>query len=235
MLRKIKKQLYNILHPVIGEVWELHRVTNIHADTELQRIYEITPTRLESLIVGYTEKGYQFISMNQVRKIISGEEKLAKKFVAITLDDGYRDNFEVAYPIFKKFNIPFCIYLLQNEVSGDVRGIYPMLTQKQIVELSRDPLCTFGCHTYSHPSLGILSKEKQYQEIVRCKEWLEKMLGKDVVDFSYPYGSYNQDTIDIIRGVGILQCPKAWGGDVRRGKHNAFEIPRKLVTENLID
>ncbi len=231
MLKKIKRYIYNFFHPVIGEVWELHRVTENHADTALQRTYEITPARLRFLITEYLEKGYIFISMNQVRKVICGEEKLAHKFVAITLDDGYRDNYEVAYPIFKKYQIPFCVYLLQNEVSGVVQGNYPMLTYEQIKELDKEPLCTLGCHTYSHPRLAELNNEDQYREITTCHKWLETLLNHPIVDFSYPFGSFNQDTIEILKMMGIRQCAMAWGGEVRGRKTSPLMIPRVLVTE----
>jgi len=234
MLKKIRKFVFNCFHPVIGEVWELHRVTDKHSDTDLQRTYEITPARLQSLISDYLEKGYMFISMNQVRKVICGEEKIASKFVAITLDDGYRDNYEVAYPLFKKNQIPFCIYLLQNEISGDVQGNYPMLTYDQIKEMDSDPLCTLGGHTYSHPRLSELKYEGQFREISQCQEWLEGLIKHHIIDFSYPFGSFNQDTIEILINLGIQQCTLAWGGKVRKGMNNVFLIPRRLITETTI-
>jgi len=235
MFRRIRRCLYQFSHPIIGEVWELHRVTNIHANTEVQRTYEITPARLECLIVEYIRKGYVFVSMAEVRACMLGLVKLKQKFVAVTLDDGYRDNYEVAYPIFKKYNVPFCIYLLQNEVSGDVQGKYPMLTKQQILELDKDALCTLGGHTYSHPHLAELSRNEQYEEIMRCKRWMEDMLGHSIVDYSYPYGSYDIQTIEIIKSLGILQCPLAWGGGIRKNKHNPMEIPRRLIKENSVE
>lgn len=235
MFRKLKRYYYKLTHPVIGEVWQLHRVTNQHASTELQRMYEITPQRLESLIVNYLNKGYVFISMADVRRVMLKELKINQKFVSVTLDDGYRDNYEIAYPIFKKYNVPFCIYLLQNEVSGDVVGKYPMLTKEQILALDNEPLCTLGGHTYSHPALAKLKKDRQKEEILRCKGWMEDMLGHKIVDYSYPYGSYNKETIEILKNEGILQCPMAWGGDVCKRKHTSLEIPRKLVTETSVE
>jgi len=235
MFRKIKRCFYNMMHPSIGEVWMLHRVTNNHSDYELQRTYEITPARLEDLIVEYKKKGYSFVSIADVRSIVSGNKKIKGKFVSVTLDDGYRDNYEVAYPIFKQYDIPFCIYLLQNEVSGDVIGNYPMLTVEQILELDKDDLCTLGSHTYSHPFLASMKRADQYDEIAKCNKWIEKLVGHKVVDFSYPHGSFNHDTVSILREIGINQCPMAWGGKLRKGKCDEFFIPRCIVTETNIE
>jgi len=219
---------------VIGEVWMLHRVTDSHSDTELLRTYEITPRRLDSLIVEYTKKGYLFISIEDVRKVMLGEKQIKNKFVSITLDDGYRDNYEVAYPIFRKYNVPFCIYLFQSEVTGEAKSNYLMLTTEQILELDNDSLCTLGGHTYSHPKLGTLSKQEQYLEIIRCKDWLEELLGHPIDNYSYPYGSFNSDTIDIISDIGIKQCTAAWGGKIRKGNKKLYTIYRRLVTEHAI-
>lgn len=232
MFKKIRKYWYKLTHPIMGEVWQLHRVTNNHSDTDLQRKYEITPYRLESLIALYISKGYIFVSMKDVRQVILGKKKLKNRFVAITLDDGYRDNYEIAYPIFKKYNIPFCIYLLQCEINGDRIGNYPMLTEKQILMLDKEPLCTFGGHTYSHPFLGKLNKNEQFNEINKCKEWIEDLLKHEIEDYSYPFGSYNEDTIKIMKRIDIKQCTMAWGGKIRhKCIINTLTIPRVLVTE----
>lgn len=231
MFRKFRRYLYDITHPVIGEVWQLHRVTNEHSDTELQRTYEITPHRLESLMLQYQSDGYVFVSMKDVGQIMLGEKIIKNKFVAITLDDGYRDNYEIAYPIFKKYNIPFCIYLLQCEITGDMQGHYPMLTEMQILELDKEPLCTLGGHTYSHPFLGKLNKNEQFNEIIKCKDWIECLLKHDIEDYSYPFGSFNADTVSIMNEIGIKQCTIAWGGGIHKGYDKILKIPRVIITE----
>ena len=102
----MKKYWNNLTHPVIGEVWELHSVTNHLSTNEMNRQYEITPNRLESLIQEHLSKGYEFISIAEVATRMSLRAILInRKFVSITLDDGFRDNYDIAYPIFKKYNM----------------------------------------------------------------------------------------------------------------------------------
>lgn len=255
MLKKIKRYWYNLTHPIIGEVWQLHRVTNIHADTELQRTYEITPARLESLIASYQRKGYEFISMADVKKRLSFDSRpsaflplclstslpslhsSSPKFVAVTLDDGYADNYEIAYPIFKKYNVPFCIYLCEKMVKGEMQENkiehYRYLSIEQIEHLNNEPLCTLGGHTASHVHLSQLNKEQQREEIEHCQLWLESITHKPMKDFAYPYGDYNADTISIVKDLGIKRAVAAWGGALRhRKKYNYLTIPRLLVTES---
>jgi len=71
---------------------------------------KVSPEFLDKFIVELKSKGYEFISLDRVYEILQGGEKV-KKQIVFTFDDGYKDNFEIAYPIFKKFNIPFTVYV----------------------------------------------------------------------------------------------------------------------------
>ena len=211
----------------------LHRVNDEVSMLESQRRYEITPAKLESMIVTYKEQGYEFVSMADVEKRMSGDSK--RKFIAVTLDDGYEDTYTVAYPIFRKYNVPFCVYIAEGLVTGEVcpeqlRG-YKMLSEKQIVELSKLPLCTIGSHTKSHMALDTLSNHEQYDEIKQCKEWLEGVVGYPVRDFAYPYGKTNKSTLGIVKDLGITRAVHAGGGDVlNRTSRMKHAIPRIVVT-----
>ena len=234
MFRKIKRIWFQLTHPVMGEVWQLHRVTEEHSVQARVRDYEITPARLESLIVEYLRKGYEFISIAEVAERMKGKE--GRKFVAITLDDGYANNYEVADPICKKYQVPFCIYICRGMVTGERKEDniehYKMLSIEQLCALDKEPLCTIGGHSSSHVRLANLSKDLQSQEIYGCKLWLENVLGHTIEDYAFPYGSYNADTLAILSEIGITRAVASWGGGVRRNTpERILDIPRVLVTE----
>lgn len=254
MIKKLKQYGYNLTHPVIGEIWQLHRVTSEHSVQERMRQYEITPARLESLIASYQRKGYEFISIADVAKRLSLDSRpstfgtrlsaslpflhsSSQKFVAVTLDDGYADNYEIAYPIFRKYNVPFCIYLCEKMVKGEIQESkiehYRYLSIEHIEHLNNELLCTLGGHTTSHVHLSQLNEEQQREEIIHCKQWVETITQKPMEDFAYPYGDYNADTISIMKDLGIKRAVAAWGGALRqRKKYNYLTIPRLLVTES---
>lgn len=232
-LRKIRRYWYQWTRHAIGSVWMLHRVTDEVSLIESQRRYEITPAKLESLIQTYQECGYQFVSIADVEQSMSGESK--GKFIAVTLDDGYENTYSVAYPIFKKYNVPFCVYIAEGPVTGEVcpehMREYRMMSEKQIAELSKSPLCTIGSHTKSHVALETLSKDRQYIEIKHCKDWLEGVIGKPVVDFAFPYGKPNKETFFVVRDLGIERAVLAGGGEVlNRTGRMKLAIPRIVVT-----
>lgn len=115
---KIKQKFYKLFHPAWGEILMLHRVVQKPSQLEANRQMEITPEFLEKMILNYQARGYQFVSLDEVYEIVSKQKRLKQKFVCFTLDDGYADNYELAYPIFKKYNCPFAIYVATDFPDG---------------------------------------------------------------------------------------------------------------------
>lgn len=236
----LKRHIYNYMHPVICEVWQLHRVTNEVASDEKERTYEITPRYLESRIQEALKKGCKFVSLSTFNSQLSTLNSPTSfsfqlstfNFIVVTLDDGYADNFEQAYPVFMKYNIPFCIYLTRDYITEGHRD-YRFLSADQLMQLAADPLCTLGCHTCSHPRLAQLDEQTQRREITECKQWIEELTGKPVLHLAYPYGSYNSTTLEIARQAGFATAVAAWGGGLRKGKsYDRFAIPRVLIIQD---
>jgi len=71
---------------------------------------KVSPEYLDNFIAAAKEYGYTFISLDELHKILVEKKKVHRQLV-ITFDDGYKDNYHAAYPILKKHNIPFCIYI----------------------------------------------------------------------------------------------------------------------------
>lgn len=112
LFRKIKGKIHVFTHRETGAIWILHRVYE-KADDDFfpeNRALSLSAAALESEIEKYLSAGYAFVSLDEACRIqSSGCGK--KKFACITFDDGYADNFTVAYPILKRRGIPFTIYV----------------------------------------------------------------------------------------------------------------------------
>ncbi len=95
----------------IASIFMLHRVYP-HEPGKLlpNEDMKISPEFLENFILELKSKRYEFISLDRLHDILTNGEYV-KKQIIFTLDDGYKDNYEVAYPIFKKYTVPFTIYL----------------------------------------------------------------------------------------------------------------------------
>ena len=108
----IKTRIVNLFEngiPCIGHIIELHRVTS-HSNILLPNTnLAISPEFLEEIIRFFIEKNYSFISLDDFYHRNWPEPK--EKFVVFTFDDGYKDNFTTALPLFTKYAIPFTIYV----------------------------------------------------------------------------------------------------------------------------
>ena len=110
----------HFLHPIQGEIWCLHRVVKERSVFPSNRELEITPEYLEHLLLDYRQRGYQFVNMDALvadikRKSIDIRKK---KRVVVSFDDGFRDIYDNAFPILKKYNIPFTLYLTSDFPEG---------------------------------------------------------------------------------------------------------------------
>ena len=223
----ITRKLHNLTHPVLGEIWMLHRVVERRNNDPKQQELEVTPQYLEQTINEYQHQGYRFVSIDEAVEILQKTHLSPftfhnSPFICLTFDDGYHDNYTTALPLLKRLNVPFAVYI----TTGFIDNQLPMwwypdqqlgLSLDELIALDHEPLCTIGAHTISHPRLDTLTASKQREEILDSKATLEKWLNHPIQHFSYPHGAYNNDTLAIVKSADFLSALCAWGGTVRCG------------------
>ena len=96
-----------------GVVFMLHRVLpemerNAYS---LNKDLAITPEKLEEFILFFKQKGYIFISLDELAAWLDGKFNIQQKFICLTFDDGYQDTLIYGLPILKKHNVPATIYI----------------------------------------------------------------------------------------------------------------------------
>ena len=95
----------------VGAILMLHHVRPARRDAfQPNRLLEVTPEFLTQTVEWLRDQEIDIISLDEMRRRLS-ERDFARRFVCITLDDGYRDNRIWAYPIFKRFAAPFTIFV----------------------------------------------------------------------------------------------------------------------------
>ncbi len=230
---KIIRKIDHVFHPSVGEIWMLHRVAEEQSEKADLAALEVTPQHLESLIAAYRDNGYTFVSLDDIFAEIQTAGLRKCKKICMTFDDGYRDNYELAYPLLKRLNVPFAIYVSMDFVDDrNEMWWYPGqklgIAGEQLLELASEPLCTLGAHTMSHPKLDTLDEAEQEREIAMSKTALERFIGKEVRHFSYPYGAHNQVSIGCVKRAGFVSAVQSWGGTSRRGD-NCWELKRNQI------
>lgn len=230
----LRRKLHNLTHPLLGRILMLHRVVEQRSEGE-NRELEITPKFLRQTIETYRQQGHRFVSIDEACDIIS-KGRTNHPFVCLTFDDGYQDNYDIAYPILKQMEVPFAIYVTTGFIDNRIPiRWYPNEKQgintESLKTMDADPLCTIGAHTISHPKLDTLTAEEQQKEIEQSLQELETLLGHPIHHFSYPHGAYNADTLKIVNDCNFISSLRAWGGSIRRGDVNLWELPRIELKE----
>ena len=140
--------------------------------------------------------------------------------LSITFDDGFLNNYLTAFPILNNFNFPFTIFITPKFIDN-----YLYLNRSQLKELSTFPNVTIGAHGFTHRHLGHLNYKETYEELINSKKWIENLIGKEVNHFSYPFGSYNNDTMTLLRENNYLSsCTVNFGTNY--DKCNLYELKR---------
>lgn len=101
-----------------GAILMFHRVkpADQHA-FQPNRALEITPEFLEEVILAVRDAGIDIVSLDEVHRRLSEGDR-SRRFVALTFDDGYRDNMEFAWPVLKRHQAPFTIYVPSDFAEG---------------------------------------------------------------------------------------------------------------------
>ena len=109
MMGRVKRKVSHLMHPVQGEIWCLHRVVPTRSIYPSNRDLEITPEYLEQKVVDYKRNGFSFVTLEQL--LFHQSLLLPRKRVNVSFDDGFKDVYEIAFPILRKHHVPFTLYL----------------------------------------------------------------------------------------------------------------------------
>lgn len=173
-------------------------VLNYHqVNNEAHNALTLSAEEFEAQMAYLNRSGYTAISPDQLVDYLQFGKPLPAKPILITFDDGYEDNYRVAYPILQKYHFTATIFLITDFVGHNGR----YLTWKQVKEM-RDNGFSFESHTLSHLLLSKASDEEIRSQLVKSKEALEWRLGKKVEYLAYPGGFYDQRVIELAKQAG---------------------------------
>lgn len=177
----------------------------------------ISDVAFEEQITYLKSKGYNTITDQDIVDFYYYGKELPENPIHITMDDGYESNYKIAYPILKENGMKATIFVIVSRIDGDYYP--PRLTWDQIKEMSDSGVISIQSHTYdlhhkeiiddavevsamiSDTSDEFLKRVKD--DLILSKEILEEKLGKEVISISYPFGHYDENTLNMIEEVGF--------------------------------
>ncbi|MET0205213.1 MAG: polysaccharide deacetylase family protein [Casimicrobiaceae bacterium] len=186
----------------------------------------VTPAAFEQQMEWLARNGYTVVTFARLARFLEGKEALPPKSVVITIDDGYRSSYEIAYPILKKFGFPATVFLYTDFV-----GASDAMTWAQMKEMTASGLVTIQPHSKSHANLTQRlpnESEARYRERVRREVTtpvaaLRDRLSEPSYTFAYPYGDVNEYVVDLLIKDNVSQ-----GVTVTAGGNPFYAYPYML-------
>ena len=221
---------------------------------------EITPAMFEQQMKELKDRGITVISLQDLLAWRRGEKNIPPRCAVITFDDGWKSQYEVAWPILKKLGYTFTMFIYTEGVAGASLGGGQAITWEMLGDM-RDNGIDIEAHSATHQDLreghtvmiiepgGKRTKKKltgaEYEqwvqnEVVGCKNLLEQRLGIKVNCYAVPFGNYNEHVKELARNAGyeamftVYGQPITWTSPMDALGRYAIEANKPKVFEDAV-
>ena len=222
-------------HRVLGErgvVVAFHRVSDAYQDSLTCSVKDF-----ESFCRFFRDFFTVIPLGEMVGRIESG--KSLSRTLAVTFDDGYRDNYESAAPLLRSTGLPATFFVASDFIGSNTVAWWdrdrvppPAWMSWEEVRRLHDDGFEIGAHTRSHADLGEVSGAKAEWEIEGSRRDIETRLDTRVQLFAYPYGrreNITEPNRNLVRQMGFRCCASCYGGTNPRAG-DAFRLLRIPIT-----
>jgi peptidoglycan/xylan/chitin deacetylase (PgdA/CDA1 family) len=202
---------------------------------------EITPQDFEKQMEELKNRGITVIPMQDLLAWKRGEKNIPRRAAVLTFDDGWRSQYDVAWPILKKYNYPFTLFIYTEGVRGGKFGGGEAITWEQLAEM-RDAGVDIQAHSATHQDLKkpydkVTKKHlnpQEYQawldsEILAPKQLLEQRLGIKVNCFAVPFGNWNLQVKETAMHAGYEAMFTVYGQPI------TFRTPNDSIGRYLME
>ena len=193
---------------------------------------EMTPEMFENQMKELKEKNVPVIGMQDFLAWKRGEKNIPPRAAVVTFDDGWKSQYEVGWPIMKKYGYPFTLFIYTEGVKGMHYGGGAAMSWEMLAEL-RDAGVDIQAHSATHQDLrkpyDKLQKKRlnpdEYQqflnrEVIESKQLLESKLGIKVNCFAVPFGYINDQVREFIKKAGYEAVFTVYGQRLTYGAPN---------------
>ena len=169
------------------------------------------------------KKDFKFVNPNDFDNALLNQKK--EKKILLTIDDAFKSFYDNAWPILKKNEIPFILFVNTREI-----GSYGYMNWAQINEISKEKFVHIGNHSFSHEYLVDKKNEEIINDINRAITDFKNNLGYNSVFFSYPFGEYSNNFKNIVKNFGFKYAFGQHSGVTDETK-DFYELPRFPINE----
>jgi len=162
---------------------------NIKDDPLRENLLTISTTHFGEQLKMLYDSGYHTILPEQLIAYLQTGKELPAKPIMLTFDDTHEEDFSIARPILDRYKFKAVFFIMTVCIDK-----HNYLTSAQIRELS-DGGHIIANHTWDHPNIKKVKGHDWVKEIDKPELKLEKITGKPVKIFAYPYGAWDDASI----------------------------------------
>src|SRR3989338_1424017 len=231
MKRIIKILILAVLHAFYKTVSLVYREKGMaflmyHSIGNNDHNFMVRPEDFERQIKYLKDHNFKFLKLQDIAQVLEGVP-VFEKGVAITFDDGYKDFFDIALPILKKYDVSSVLFVHADRKSDNLENELNLMSWEDI-KRTKESGVEIGSHTYSHPNLKELTEEEIKFEIDKSEEVFQDKLGEIPKTIAYPGGKFTEKIIDAFKKRGY-----ELGFTIDRGllkkRENPFRIKRNGI------
>jgi peptidoglycan/xylan/chitin deacetylase (PgdA/CDA1 family) len=186
----------------------------------------VTPTAFNAQMAYLKSHDYRVIPLTELHAFIRGHASLPRRAVVITIDDGFKSVYTIAYPILQKYGLPATLFVYSDFIGGS-QG----LNWQEIRDMAASNLIDIQPHSKSHTNLGFkkpseddaIYAQRVEREVQFPLQQIQRQLNRPVHTFAYPYG----DTNDVVISQ-LQQQHYQMGATVEHGGNPFFADPFRL-------
>lgn len=191
-----------------------HRVLETKPEKSSHGIW-VTAQQFSAQLRSLKNRGFNTITFHEYAAFMRGEKPLPTKPVILTFDDGYEDNYTVAFPLLQQYGFRAVIFAVTDQRRTNFwdpaepqAGLLKPNQLQELVHYGNE----IGSHTVSHAKLTTLAPEQCRQELYESKNSLEQVLGTKIISFAYPYGAFDQTAKRLAEETGYTFAAAADSG-----------------------
>jgi peptidoglycan/xylan/chitin deacetylase (PgdA/CDA1 family) len=170
-----------------AHIFVLHRIN------DPRHSYTNTSTaELEKYLKYIKNNNYKAVKLSTLVKKLKNRENI-DNYVVFTIDDNYKSFYKNGLPLFKKYHIPFTLFVYTKATEGKWGDF---MTWKMVKECAK--YGELGVHSYAHPHLPKLSDKEIESDTLKAVNLFKKRIGYVPDMYAYPYGEYDERVKKII-------------------------------------
>lgn len=179
-----------------------------HVSDTTPKATSVTPELFRQHMEHLEAHDFDIVSLPELVEKLKRGEPLPDKTAAITFDDAYDSVYDVAFPMLKKRDWPFTVFVNTQPLDQGVGGFS---TWEELREMAKHG-ASIANHTTRHNHLQRLKKgesQKEWQaritqEVEKAEERIKEETGQNHKMVAYPYGEYNNRVKQLLEDLGYV-------------------------------